>query len=301
VVPLVRTFSYHCRKRYGKAVGKIPLDVGITCPNRQKGGCIYCRAASFTPRCLDGEKDIQGQLQLGKEQLLAGRFKTYFGYFQQETVTALPVQKLLPLFETVLQDSDCVGLIISTRPDYLSADFTGRLAQLIEQTNKECLIELGLQSIHSKSLQLLNRNHSLSDFVTAAAEVKKYRQLQLGAHLIFGIPGESRRDMLGTVEWVCELGVDAMKLHHLQVIAETPLHELYLRGEVKVFTLEEYLELLMQVLPMIPQHITLHRLWSTSHPSLLVAPKWHILTSDLSRQLLERMEKRSLFQGCAAS
>lgn len=282
-------------------MGKIPLDVGIPCPNRQKGGCIYCRPASFTPRCLDGKKDIQGQLQLGKEQLLAGRFKSYFGYFQQETVTVLATEKLLPLFETVLQQSDCVGLIISTRPDYLSPEFTGHLAQLIEHTGKECLVELGLQSIHAKSLQLLNRNHSLHDFAVAAEEVKKYRQLQLGAHLIFGIPGESPQDMLGTVEWVCGLGVDALKLHHLQVIAETPLHELYLRGEVRLFTLEGYLELLMQVLPMIPQNVTLHRLWSTSHPALLVAPKWHVLTSDLSKQLLVRMEERSLFQGCAVS
>ncbi len=280
-------------------MGKIPLDVGIPCPNRLTGGCIYCRPASFTPLCLDAGDDVKRQLQLGKDQLIKGRFKAYFGYFQQETVTALPADQLFPLFEMVLQDSGCVGLILSTRPDYLSAELIQHLAQLTRQAEKECLVELGLQSMHTKSLQLLNRNHSLDDFVRAAQAVKKHPQLQLGAHVIFGIPGESQQEMLDTVAFVSELGVDALKLHHLQVIAETPLHDMYLNGEVEPFTLDGYLELLMMVLPIIPPTITLHRLWSTAHPSLLVAPKWHVLTGQLSRLLQEKMEARSLFQGCA--
>ena len=296
--PLIRTFSYHCRQKYGMAVGKIPLDVGITCPNRMRGGCIYCRSASFTPSCLRSGDDIPTQIERGKLHLLKGRFRYYFAYFQQETVTALAQEKLLPLLAAVLEDPSCTGLVLSTRPDHLPEKLVESLALLIEQSNKDCLIELGLQSIHAKSLELLNRNHTLDDFLVAVERVKQYDRLQVGAHLIFGIPGESWTDMVQTVEFVAGLKLDALKLHHLQVIKDTTLHAMYLQNRFSLFSLEEYMDFLLRIIPLIPEHVTLHRLWSTSHPSLLVAPKWHVLAGELSRILQQRLTEQGLHQGC---
>jgi hypothetical protein len=299
--PRIRTFSHHCRERFGQTVGKIPLDLGITCPNRSKGGCIYCRPASFTPFSLRTTDPLDEQIRRGKKYLLRNRFTRYFGYFQQETVTAMATAQLLPIVAQVLEDPECLGLILSTRPDAISADLPAALAHLVDQSGKECLIELGLQSIHAASLQLLNRQHSYEDFLEAVRRIQAVGNLQLGVHLILGIPGESEPDMLQTVQTVCNLGIQALKVHHLQVIRDTPLNALYEQGRVAVFSREGYLELLRRLLPHIPAEITLHRLWSTSHPDLLVAPRWQSLTGELSKELQRLMTEQDIWQGQQAN
>ncbi|SDP59036.1 hypothetical protein SAMN05660330_03300 [Desulforhopalus singaporensis] len=293
----VRTFSYHYRKKYGHGVGKVPLDVGVVCPNRARGGCIFCRPSSFTPSYLDSKDDLKSQLASGKKSLLKGRFKKYLAYFQQETCTVLPREKLLDHFAIPLVDPDCIGLIVSTRPDCVDKTLLVVLAELVLQHDKECLIELGIQSVHENSLALLNRNHGFADFVSTANLVKSFDCFELGAHLILGIPGETVGDMIRSLETVCSFQVDALKLHHLQVIKGTPLEKRYLRREVAVFSLEDYLVLLTQLLPRIPARVTLHRLWATSHPDLLVAPRWNVLASDLSRRLVAMMKDEGVWQG----
>ncbi len=295
----IRTFSVHCRERFGQTLGKIPLDLGIPCSNRSKGGCIFCRPASFTPFSLRTTDPLDEQIRRGKQLLLRGRFTRYFGYIQQETATALATTRLVALLATILEDPDCLGLILSTRPDAIAADLPAALAALIDQSGKECLIELGLQSIHPASLRLLNRNHSFADFLTAVGRIQAVGSLQLGVHLILGIPGEAEAEMQATVQTLCSLGIQALKLHHLQVIRDTPLHQLYCQGQIKVFSLEEYMELLLQLLPQIPTDITIHRLWSTAHPDLLVAPRWHSLSGQLSQHLHQMMAERDLWQGQA--
>jgi len=295
--PVIRTFSYHYREKYGHSVGKIPVDMGQSCPNRIHGGCIFCRPASFTPSYLNNTDDLLRQVAAGKKHLLKGRFKKYFAYFQQETCTALPVEQLLPAFDLLLTDTDCVGLILSTRPDYVSEQLIKPLAELVNKTGKECLFELGLQSVHQRSLKLLNRNHSFADFQDALRRLKEAGCFELGAHLIFGIPGESEEDMLVSVRTVCELGVNALKLHHLQVIQNTPLHSLYEQGKVVLFSQEECFGFLLKALPIIPAEVTIHRLWSTAHPDLLVAPRWNILASRLSGELKEKMAEMGVWQG----
>jgi hypothetical protein len=293
----IRTFSLHCRERFGQTVGKIPLDLGITCPNRSKGGCLYCRPASFTPFSLRTADPLDEQIRRGKKYLLRNRFTRYFGYFQQETSTAIATAQLILILTQVLEDPDCLGLILSTRPDAITSDLPAALAHLINQSGKECLIELGLQSIHPASLQLLNRHHSFEDFLEAVRKIQAVGNLQIGVHLILGIPKESATDMLTTVQTVCTLGIQALKLHHLQVIRDTPLNTLYQQGHVSVFSCAGYMELLLRLLPHIPAEITLHRLWSTSHPDLLVAPRWQSLTGALSTELHRLMTERGIWQG----
>lgn len=293
----VRTFSVHYRQKYGRSVGKIPLDLGQPCPNRERGGCIYCRPAGFTPAYLRSTDTIARQIAEGKAKLLKGRFSRYLAYFQQETCTALPAERLLPILGRVLADSCCLGLILSTRPDYVADSLLTPLAELVGESGKECLFELGLQSIHERSLKLLNRNHGFGDFQDAAARIERAGCFALGAHLIFGIPGESEEDMLLSLATVCRLGVTHLKLHHLQVIRDTALHALYEAGRVKLFSREEYLAFLLRALPIIPAGVTIHRLWATAHPAFLVAPRWHTLTGELSRELQERMAEVGVWQG----
>lgn len=295
--PRIRTFSCHCREKYGTSAGKIPLDLGIPCPNRARGGCIFCRPAGFTPACLNKDDDLARQVAAGKTGLLHGRFRRYFAYFQQESCTAMPAGRLLPLLRGVLADPDCLGLILSTRPDCIEDSLLPPLADLVRRTRKDCLFELGVQSTHERSLTFLNRHHGFADFREAAARIKAAGCFELGAHLIFGIPGETEADMLASLTEVCRLGVTHLKLHHLQVIRDTPLHELYRRGRVDPYSLEGYLDFLLRALPHIPAGVILHRLWATAHPDLLVAPRWQVLTANLSGLLREKMAERDIRQG----
>lgn len=297
--PRIRSFSYHYRQKYGQKIGKVAVDIGYPCPNREKGGCIFCESSSFTPGYLLKNDDISAQIEKGKKSLTKGRFKRYFVYFQQETTTAIAADRLLPFCELALKDTDCIGIIISTRPDYIEDDFLKRLAIIISSNQKECLFELGVQSAHERSLVFLNRNHSFSDFIDSVQLLRQFEQFDIGAHIILGIPGESENDMLTTIQTVCGVGVNALKLHHLQVIRDTPLHEMYIREEVRLFSLEKYLHLLLKILPHIPAEVTIHRLWATSHPAMLVAPKWNVLTNILSERLLEMMVKQGIYQGMA--
>nr|WP_321465623.1 TIGR01212 family radical SAM protein [uncultured Desulfobulbus sp.] len=295
--PRIRSFSLHCRERYGHPVGKIPLDLGHPCPNRVNGGCIFCRPASFTPQSLHQADSIEEQIARGKELLLKGRFQHYLAYFQQETSTALPTTQLLPILAQVLSAPDCLGLILSTRPDAIAEDLPFALAELIRQSGKDCLIELGLQTCHEPSLRWLNRNHDYDDFLQAVERLSRHDCLEIGVHLILGIPGESTQDMAQSISQVCRLPIHALKLHHLQVIRDTPLHALYLQGKVPVFTLAEYTNMLLQLLPIIPASITIHRLWASAHPQLLIAPKWNILAGELSKSLTAQMNEQGIFQG----
>lgn len=296
----LRTFSSHYRQKFGQVIGKIPLDLGHPCPNRLLGGCIFCRPAGFTPTFLRGRDDIAGQIAAGKASFLKGRFKKYFAYFQQETSTALAADNLLPMLQMLLADVDCVGLIISTRPDYVADDLLLPLSTLVRESGKECLFELGIPSVHERSLKFLNRNHSYADFHNAVLRIHAAGCFEVGAHLIFGIPGESSEDMLFSLKSVCNTGVLHLKLHHLQVIRQTPLAALYEAGRISLFTREGYMEFLLRALPTIPANVTLHRLWATAHPDLLIAPKWNCLAGTLSVELQKRMTEKGIWQGQSA-
>lgn len=295
--PYIRTFSYHYREKFGIPVGKIPIDLGVTCPNRQQGGCIYCHAAAFSPGYLREKGSVASQLERGKQLLLSGRFKKYFAYFQQETPTALEDEILLGIIEEVLRDIDCVGLIISTRPDYLNESFLGPLGKRIKINGKDCLFELGLQSAKPSSLEYLNRNHTYANFLHAVQLLQSYGTFEVGVHLLFGIPEETEDDMISSLQKVCSLGIDALKIHHLQVLRGTQLEKIYEAGGLQLFSKNDYLGLLIKILPLIPANVVLHRLWATSHPEMLIAPRWNILATELSNVLRQMMESLAIRQG----
>jgi len=294
----INTFKQYYGNKYGQPVGKIALDAGLQCPNRKKGGCIYCSAESFTPFYLQKGDSIATQLKKGKNFLKKKGFVKHFAYFQQETTTAAPLTELIPQFSLALSDRDCIGLIISTRPDYVEEDLLAQLARIAEQAgDKEILFELGLQSAHDRTLDFLNRNHTYEDFVRAVGKIRGHGTIVLGVHLILGLPGEDLEDMLATVRRICDLGVDYIKFHHLQVVKDTRLHEIYEQKPFKTFQPLEYLEVLADILTYIPGEVVIHRLWSTAAPDLLVGPCWNLPSYKLNNTLLQIMRERSLYQG----
>jgi len=297
VTELLNTFSHHCRSRYGEAVGKLPVDLGIPCPNRLRGGCTFCRAEGFTAGFLTAEDSLSVQIEKGKRILLKGRFHRYFAYFQQESCTALAPSLLLEHCGRLLDDDACVGLLLSTRPDLVPDSLLDSLAELVRCRSKSCLLELGLQSTLQRSLDTLNRNHTVEDFFSALIRIHRHPPLECGAHLIFGIPGESEAEMIGGVETVCAAGVDALKLHHLQVVKGSPLARQYACQPFPLFTREGYVDFLLRLLPRIPRRVVLHRLFSTTHPHLLIAPRWNILAAELSREVTEGLRRAGRAQG----
>lgn len=284
--------------RYGQPVGKIALSLGRVCPNRQRGGCTYCAPASFTPYYLDERGSVADQLAQGRRFLEVRKFRRYFAYFQQETSTDGPLEEIFAAFQQAMAGPDCVGLIVSTRPDCLGEGVVDGLASLIsKEQGKEVLVEVGLQSSHDKTLRRINRNHTYHDFVEAACRLKAAK-IGLGVHLIIGLPGEDLDDMLTTVQRVTALGVDAIKFHHLQVIRGTILHREYETEPFITYPPHEYLTILARLLAYVPASVVIHRLWSYSDPSLLVQPNWGGMGAHQLHALLSQiMTREGLGQG----
>ena len=299
---LVHRFSRHYRLRYGGPVGKIALDLGVVCPNRQRGGCTYCRPAGFTPFYLEAGDPVAVQLAKGRRYLQDKRFARYFAYFQQETPTAAPLDLLFDACRMALADPACIGIIVSTRPDVLPDAFLDRFASLAAaEPEREFWVELGLQSAHDETLARINRNHTWADFADAMQRLAARPVLGRGAHLILGLPGEGPEEMRETVHRVAALGVDAVKFHHLQVIAGTDLARQHARRPLALFEPDGYLALLAELLTLLPRRIVVHRLWSTADPDLLVAPRWNLSSHELNRRLTAIMRRRGLRQGRYAS
>lgn len=294
----INLFSRYCRTQFGQPVGKIALTLGRVCPNRQQGGCTYCTPASFTPYYLDEGGSIAEQLARGRRFLSLRNFHRYFAYFQQETSTSGPREEMFSAFDEAITGPDCVGLIVSTRPDCLGEDIVDGLASLRRRyQDKMILVEVGVQSSHDETLRRINRNHTYQAFVDAAWRLKA-AGLPLGAHLIVGLPGEGFDEMRTTVQRVSSLGVNAIKFHHLQVIRGTALHREYETSPFTTYLPREYLTILARLLAHVPASVVIHRLWSSSDPLLLVQPNWGGLkATQLHAMLSQIMELEGLSQG----
>ena len=295
----INNFSSHYKRKYGKPVGKIALDRGVPCPNRQAGGCVFCAPRSFRPYYLNQGEELHEQIRKGKKFLKRKKCTYYFAYFQQETTTAAPCDELLNDFRAVLSDPLCIGIIISTRPDYLEDrlldELNGMAGDLLRP--KEIILELGLQSGHDRSLTFLNRNHTCADFIQAVDRVKARKYLQVGVHLILGIPEEDYADMLHTVHLVCEAGVEHLKIHHLQVIKGTELEKMYQKRPFPVFDVDAYVDLVSRLLMSVPKSVIVHRLWSLSEKGIIVAPCWDLSTFEMAELLMKELCETGRRQG----
>jgi uncharacterized protein len=292
----------YLRSLFGCRVQKITVDAGLTCPNRDgtvsTGGCIFCNSrGSGTGAHLQGltitDQVTQGKKHLGRRY----RAKKFLVYFQSFSNTYAPVDKLQKLYDEALADEDVVGLSIGTRPDCVDLPVLDLLQGYAGQ--RLIWIEYGLQSASDKTLELINRGHDVRSFKNAVNATLN-RGIKICAHVILGLPGETREDMLTTARTISELGVDGVKIHLLYVVRGTPLEEMYRKGGYRCLEQQEYVDLVCDFLEHIPPQMVIQRLTGDPHSDELVAPQWACEKTDTLRKINETLENRNSWQGSKA-
>lgn len=270
------SFNKYLKDKFGQKVYKISLDGGFTCPNRDgktgTRGCIFCskggsgdfaenRDMSITEQIESGKKKVEKKIKSGK----------YIAYFQAFTNTYAPVETLRQKYEEAINHPDIVALSIATRPDCLGDD----VLRLLDEMNKikPVFVELGLQTIHQKSAKYIRRGYDLSVYDKAVRDLKKIG-VNVVVHVILGLPNESENDMLETVKYVCESGANGIKLQLLHVIDGTDLAKNYEKGLFKTLEFDEYVNLIVKSVKIIPKDIVIHRLTGDGAKKDLVAPLW---------------------------
>ncbi|MCR4413535.1 MAG: TIGR01212 family radical SAM protein [Thermoguttaceae bacterium] len=282
------------RHRFGGRVWKVSLDGALPCPNTDGslsvGGCVFCDAASYSPSRRLGLASVGEQLQHGIDRLRTRhRAERFLAYFQPGTNTYAPVERLRALYDEALAHPRVVGLIVGTRPDCVPDEVLDLLAGLARRTWVS--IEYGLQTIHDRSLAWMNRGHDYAAFLDAVRR-SRLRGLNIGAHVILGIPGETRDDMLATASEVARLRLDSVKLHNLYAVANTPLGAMVARGEVRLPELDEYVGWVVDFLERLPPQCVIDRLSGDAPPGYLLAPAWcrdkHAVHAAIHAELLRR-------------
>lgn len=270
------SFNKYLKDKFGQKVYKISLDGGFTCPNRDgktgTRGCIFCskggsgdfaesRKMSITEQIESGKKKVEKKIKSGK----------YIAYFQAFTNTYAPVEMLRQKYEEAINHPDIVALSIATRPDCLGDD----VLRLLDEMNKikPVFVELGLQTIHQKSAKYIRRGYDLSVYDKAVMDLKKIG-VNVVVHVILGLPNESENDMLETVKYVCESGANGIKLQLLHVIDGTDLAKDYEKGLFKTLEFDEYVNLIVKCIKIIPNDIVIHRLTGDGAKKDLIAPLW---------------------------
>ncbi len=292
-------FSHILKQTFHARVYKVGLRADFTCPNRDGkvavGGCIYCNNTSHTPVGYRPRTSIGEQMEQGMEALARRhRAEKFIAYFQSYTNTYGSAAKLERLYREALDLPGVVGLSVATRPDCLPEDALDLLADLNRQTY--VWLELGLESMHEKTLRWVNRGHDLRDFIDAVARSKS-RGLRLCAHLILGFPTESLEEMLATASFLNDIGIDGVKLHNLHVIKDTVLEKLYLRGDFSLLSREAYISLLVDFLELLSPKVVIHRLTGETYRTLTVAPDWSPNKIGMHTEILRELERRDTWQG----
>ena len=292
-------FNSYLRSLFGCRVQKITVDAGLSCPNRDgtvsTGGCIFCNARGSGTGAFSRGLTITDQVAQGKK-FLARRYKAkkFLVYFQSFSNTYAPVDKLQTLYDEALDDEDVVGLSIGTRPDCVDRP----VLELLQGYAGRRLIwiEYGLQSASDKTLEFINRGHDVRSFENAVKATSN-RGIKICAHVIIGLPGETRKDILNTAGAISDLGIDGVKLHLLYVVKGTPLEALYRKGDYRCLEQQEYVDLVCDFLEHIPPQMVIQRLTGDPHPEELSAPQWARKKTDTLGKIREALEKRNSWQG----
>jgi len=294
-----RDLNSYLRGLFGCRVQKISLDAGLTCPNRDgthsAQGCIYCNSRGSGTGAFRRGLTITEQLVKGKAAM-AGRYKAkkFIAYFQSYSNTYAPVNTLRGLYREALAVEGVVGLSVGTRPDCVDEP----VLDLLEEVSRTHLvwIEYGLQSAKDETLALINRGHDLDCFKNAVAATRN-RGIKICAHVILGLPRETKADMLETARVIAGLGIDGVKVHLLYVVKGTRLEELYRQGEYRCLEQDEYAKLVCEFLEYLPEDMVIQRLTGDPHPEELVAPRWSLKKNETLALIQAELETRNTRQG----
>lgn len=270
------SFNRYLRERFGCKVYKISINGGFTCPNRDgtlgTGGCIFCSAGGSGDFAESPELSITQQIENGKKRVRK-KIKNgkYIAYFQAFTNTYAPAEILRKKFTEAIDHPDIVMISVATRPDCLPDEVIDLLKDLNEI--KPVSVELGLQTIHEKSAEYIRRGYDLSCYDRAVSRLKA-AGLNVVCHIILGLPGESKTDMLQSVDYACKSGIDGIKLQLLHVLRGTDLAKDYEAGKFEALSFEAYLDIIKSCVEIIPKDIVIHRLTGDGAKKDLIAPLW---------------------------
>ena len=292
-------FGQHLKEVFGEKVCKITVDAGFTCPNRDgkagKGGCIYCSEGShYLPsqyRNLPVSEQLTSSIVRIRNKFNINKF---IAYFQAYSNTYAPADKLEKLYNEALSVDEIVGLSIGTRSDCLSNKTLDLLQEYAEKTY--LWLEIGLQSIHDRTLKLINRGHTFEQFMNTVRRAKG-RGFKICTHVILGLPGESSNDMMKTAKAVGESGIDGIKLNHLHILKGTPLEKIYLNKEFNLLDENTYVNLVCDFLECLPHDIIIQRLVGDAPKDRLIAPFWTSNKLDVINAIDKEMERRESYQG----
>jgi radical SAM protein (TIGR01212 family) len=292
-------FGPWLKRRFGTIVYKVNVDAGFTCPNRDgtlgERGCIYCNNDSFRPSRCKPDLSLREQIRNGI-RYLAGRYRAsrFLVYFQPYTNTYAPVSELEVLYREALSFPEVVGLAIGTRPDCVDEE---KIA-LLETLAKEyfILVEYGIQSIYDKTLDYIQRGHDYRTFLNAL-DMTRNRGIEMGAHLIVGFPTETREEMLAMADEMSSLPIGFLKIHQLQIVANTLLADSYANNPFYTFSYTEYLDFLVDFIERLSPDIVLQRLFATAPDDILIAPRWDRSRQHIIREIEPRFIDRNAFQG----
>jgi hypothetical protein len=289
----------YLRDIFGCRVQKITVDAGLTCPNRDgtlsRGGCIYCNIRGSGTGAHAKGLSVTRQL-INAKNSLSKRYKAkkFIAYFQSFSNTYAPLQDLQRLYEEALKVDDIVGLSIGTRPDCVDE----AVLDLLQDYAKHHLIwiEYGLQSARDATLAFIKRGHDVQCFKDAVEKTKN-RGIKICAHVILGLPHETRQDMLHTAATIAKMGIDGIKLHLLYVVKGTRLETLYRQGKFKCLEQQAYVDLVCDFLERIPAGMVIQRLTGDPHRKELAAPGWSLKKTETLERIRKTLEKRDSRQG----
>ena len=290
------SLDYFYKHKFNSKIFKVSLNAGFTCPNIDgkvgTGGCIYCHNGSSD---YNKKVDIIDQFNEVKEVLLKKWPKAkYIAYFQANTNTYAPINKLKELYEKVLKEPNVVGISIATRPDSIDEKCLDYLEELNKRTYLN--IELGLQTINEKTSILINRCHSLKCFEDMVKELRK-RNISVTVHIINGLPYETKEDMLNTVKYLNKLDIQGIKIHMLSIVKDTKLEKMYKEKQFHILTIDEYIDIVVDQLELLREEIVIHRLTGDPNKEILIEPNWLVKKFVVLNNIDKEMVKRNTYQG----
>lgn len=293
------SLNYFLREKFGEKVFKISLDAGFSCPNRDgtigTKGCIYCSERGSGDFAGNRKISISDQFADIKN-MMNNKWKNgrYIAYFQAYTNTYAPVNVLRKKYEEAIGMEGVVGLAIATRPDCLGEE----VLSLLEEFSKKVYtwVELGLQTSNESTSKLINRGYRLEVFKEAVCNLRK-RNIDVVVHTIFGLPGETKDDMLNTIKYVSNCDVQGIKIHLLHLMKNTPLVKLYEQGKLIFLEKEEYIDLICEAITILPPDMVIHRLTGDAPRNLLIGPMWSLKKWEVLNGIDKALEDRKIYQG----
>ncbi len=297
------SYNEYFKKQFGERVQKVSVDAGFTCPNRDgtlgRGGCTYCNNNAFNPSYCKPAKTISKQIEEGIEfhQRRYRRANKYLAYFQAYSNTYKSLEELKAIYEEALAFPGVIGLVIGTRPDCIDDE---KLAYLKELSKLYyIIIEYGIESCYDKTLVKINRKHTFAQSVEAIEKTASCG-IRTGAHLIFGLPGETRDEMMAEVKIVSGLPLTTIKFHQLQIIKNTTMEKQYLKNpdHFSLFSIDEYIDFIVEFIEKLNPNFIIERFSGEVPPRFLVAPDWGLIRSDQINGIIkEKLINKNSWQG----